>query len=596
MFYRKLLVVALCVSLLASCSMATFEAVANVTGEWGSTTEIPGGWYSVDYYAGYPVVAISNGHAVAVWIEANLTDPLDITRDIRASLSTEGVWGTATSIASGMDYWLEQPFVAIDSEGDAIVVWDQQNPDTGNISIYASICTDGAWATPKVISVPSVNAKIPCVAVNSYGDAIILWQQMNSDISCYSLYARTFSDGEWGTIQLASSPTAPRGAGDAQIKMNENGDAILVWDQTLPLTSNSAVYANTFEDGVWGAPTLIASDSTDSFCPSVTMNDDGDAIVAWFYGSISSIHNYSVYSKTLSDGEWGDKQLVGSGASYSSMLWGFNQNLVMDENGDAIALWADHNSTTDSSNITACMYQDGVWGTAQRISSGATDAGYPNTAIDDSGNATVVWIQRDPSTAIDPFYRVYACNYKEGAWGTPQIISYLTESIGVWAPDVAMDNNGDAVAVWYQYGPESDYLNGSICAAFLDSGNAVVTFSRSLTGSVVGAEGNAIGGATVKLADMETTTDSSGHFEFENVTAGSHTLTAEKDGYGKLTINVNVMKKTTKVGNLTMTVSGSGGSASSTSGNSIIMIVALAAIIEVAAVAAVVVKRRKRKV
>jgi hypothetical protein len=43
-------------------------------------------------------------------------------------------------------------------------------------------------------------------------------------------------------------------------------------------------------------------------------------------------------------------------------------------------------------------------------------------------------------------------------------------------------------------------------------------------------------------------------------------LTAEKDGYGKLTIKVNVVKKKNEVGDLTMTTSGNSGSAASVSG------------------------------
>ncbi|MDD1772269.1 MAG: carboxypeptidase-like regulatory domain-containing protein [Methanomassiliicoccales archaeon] len=586
---------ALCASLLASCFLATSEVEATEAGEWTSGIEIPGGWYSVDYYVGYPVVAISNDHAVAVWIEANVTDPLDITRDIRASISIDGSWSAATSISSGLDLLTEQPMVAIDSDGDALVVWDQINPDTQNISIFALSYSDGAWTTPIVVSVPSINAIYPRLAMSSYGDAIIVWQQMNSNLSCYSLYARSYSDGEWGTIQLASSSTAPYSAVDARVQMNENGDAILVWDQVQPVTYDFAVYANTFENGDWGTPTLIASDSTDSFAPSVAMDDNGNAVVTWFYGSTSNIYDYSVYSKTYSDGDWEDKQLIGSGAAFSTYLLS-NHNLVMDENGDAIAVWAEYNSTTESSNITACMYHDGVWGTVQRLSSGTTDANYPNTAMGDNGEASVVWVQRDLGNDNNSFYRIFACNYKDGAWGTPQIISYLTDSIGVWAPDIAMDHNGDAVAIWYQYGPESDYLNGSISAAFLDSGNAVVTYTRSVIGTVVDAEGNAISGVTVKLAGVVITTDSSGHFEFENVTAGSYVLTMEKDGFEKLTVDVNVVKKTTNVGDLTITELGSGGATSSISDTSMVMMVALAATIEVAAVALVVLIRKKRRI
>jgi hypothetical protein len=68
------------------------------------------------------------------------------------------------------------------------------------------------------------------------------------------------------------------------------------------------------------------------------------------------------------------------------------------------------------------------------------------------------------------------------------------------------------------------------------------------------AEGNMIANATVTLSNgMTTTTDAKGHFEFDNVTSGSYTMTVGKDGYQTVTQNVTAAAgETNEIGTLSL--------------------------------------------
>jgi len=74
------------------------------------------------------------------------------------------------------------------------------------------------------------------------------------------------------------------------------------------------------------------------------------------------------------------------------------------------------------------------------------DAYYPKIAIDANGNAVAVWSQYD-GTRLN----IWANRYVAGTgWGTAALIE--TDNAGAAVlPRVAMDANGNAIAVWVQF-------------------------------------------------------------------------------------------------------------------------------------------------
>ena len=88
-----------------------------------------------------------------------------------------------------------------------------------------------------------------------------------------------------------------------------------------------------------------------------------------------------------------------------------------------------------------------VWGTAVLIETdNAGDAGLPQVAVDGSGNAIAVWGQSDGTR-----YNIWANRYVVGTgWGTAGLIE--TNNAGdAGYPQVAVDGSGNAIAVWGQY-------------------------------------------------------------------------------------------------------------------------------------------------
>ena len=82
--------------------------------------------------------------------------------------------------------------------------------------------------------------------------------------------------------------------------------------------------------------------------------------------------------------------------------------------------------------------------------------------MDDNGNALIVWAQYDGSG----IRQVFKSEYRDGSWTHPADLSDNISPEGEHAvqPQVAMDNNGNAIIVWYQ-------SDGSNSQAFMSQYN-----------------------------------------------------------------------------------------------------------------------------
>ena len=120
--------------------------------------------------------------------------------------------------------------------------------------------------------------------------------------------------------------------------------------------------------------------------------------------------------------------------------------VAVNGNGNAMALWKQFNGV--NFDIWANRYDVGSdsWGTATLIENSSQDASEPWVAMDNSGNAMAVWRQSD---GVDPNPSIWANRYVVGqGWGTATLIE-LNPGFASF-PHVGFDNSGNAIVAWYQ--------------------------------------------------------------------------------------------------------------------------------------------------
>ena len=188
----------------------------------------------------------------------------------------------------------------------------------------------------------------------------------------------------------------------------------------------------------------ISSDG-DAYNPQVAMDDNGNALIVWMQSDGST---QQIYKSEYRDGVWTDPEDLDDHISPGGQH-AYNPQVAMDDNGNALIVWMQHNGTRQQ--IYKSEYRDGEWthptDLFNSISPDAGSANSPQVAMDDNGNALIVWPQSDGSN-----YQVFKSEYRDGAWTHPEDLDDNISQNGqdAYPSQVAMDDSGNAVIVWNQ--------------------------------------------------------------------------------------------------------------------------------------------------
>ena len=121
----------------------------------------------------------------------------------------------------------------------------------------------------------------------------------------------------------------------------------------------------------------------------------------------------------------------------------------MDNNGNAIITWMQSDGTNQQ--VFKAEYRSGAWtnpsSLTDNISPDGQPVSLPQVAMDDNGNAIITWPEYDGSN-----YQIFKSEYRSGAWTNPSSVTDNISPDGQPALDqqVAMSNKGTAVITWDQ--------------------------------------------------------------------------------------------------------------------------------------------------
>jgi len=154
---------------------------------------------------------------------------------------------------------------------------------SGSIDSNASVLTvlPKAWGAGALIETDNTgDASGPQIAIDANGNAMVVWVQ-DGDATAgqrFDAWARRYSAGQWGTAALIETGNLGSVSDDLQIAMDADGNAIAVWSQSNGSVPN--IWANRYTPGVgWGTATLIARTSALAYAPQIAIDDNNKAQV-----------------------------------------------------------------------------------------------------------------------------------------------------------------------------------------------------------------------------------------------------------------------------------------------------------------------------
>lgn len=415
-------------------------ALASCGGSSGGTPAVPapaaGGTAvlieSSDAGSAYDskIVIDINGNAIAVWIQSDGTRG-----NIWANRYTVNVgWGTALLIETDNTGNALNPQIAIDTNGNALAVWEQGDGLRQNI--WANRYTVGSgWGTAALIESDNGGAINPLIAVDANGNALAVWS------GGLNIWANRYTAGSgWGTAALIESNTGS--AGSPQIAIDASGNALAVWRQSDGTRDN--IWANRYIAGTgWGTAALIESDNLGAAgAPQIAINASGNAIALWQQSD--GTRNNIWANHYLASGGWGAATLIETDNVGSADF----PQIGIDSNGNALAVWQQDGdaSAVLTNDIWYNRYTVGSgWGMAALMETSASRAANPQIAMNAGGNAMVVWFQVD-GTRQNIFIRHYIAG---SGWAAVALAEIYNDGDSMY-PQIAINDNGKTMAVWEQ--------------------------------------------------------------------------------------------------------------------------------------------------
>jgi hypothetical protein len=395
--------------------------------------------------------------AISVWTLFNETNFI-----IQADNIVDGV-STITNLSeNGGD--ANVPQIAIDnSTGNAISVWTFNNGGEDN-KIQSSYYnkSSNSWSTPIDIS-PSANS--PTVSMDSNGDAICVW---DSGVILTSRYDK--SSNSWSTPrQLSLSGGIAENAGIAID--NTTGNAICVWyrfNGEGVRVIQASYY--TKSRNTWSAPKNLSSDTNSAIGPQIAIdNKTGNAICIWEYidnVNYKNVIQVSYYTKGRNT--WSTPKNISPVGEDSTEP----QIAIDNTTGDAMSVWINSSNTFNKGNtkefgvgiVMGSLYNKSknTWSEPMNLSLIGGYYSQPQIAIDNkTGNAISVWVSssllRASSNSGNNIIQASYYTKSKNTWSTPKNISVVGESCQ--EPQIAIDNTtGDAMSVWFCYN-EINYIS-----------------------------------------------------------------------------------------------------------------------------------------
>jgi IPT/TIG domain len=308
----------------------------------------------------------------------------------------------------GFETSVSPPQIAVDSQGEAIAVWQL---DRKGVVVGVEVAEKPAGAVWQGPTELSANSYQPTVAIDPAGDAVAVW--MHPAVSQPGEYMIQSSYRPAGGSWQAPVSISEEGhdASEPVVAIDPAGEVVALW--RAPEGKNMMVQAAVKPPrGAWRAPVDLTEAGRNSQQPSVAIDAEGEAVAVWERkkGSKETVQ----YAVKPSGGPWG-KGIPLSEAGNSL----FNAHVAMNAAGETIAVWALYNGADEV--LQSSAFQQGAWTPPITVGGPSQTGGEASIAVDVDGHAVAVWQQVTGPTQTTIFSSRYSF-----ARGAPPVIRRLS--------------------------------------------------------------------------------------------------------------------------------------------------------------------------
>jgi hypothetical protein len=341
--------------------------------------------------------------------------------------------------------------VAADRSGNAVYAWAAVEAATGISQVRTR--TRSAQGRPGAVvalSDPGVEAFDVRVAANGRGAAVFSWLEL--DAASGMLALKTRSRSSRGVLRPVADVSKPgTDVGEHQIAISGTGEAVLTWAGLDRATRQLRARARwRSAAGALGAVVDLGDPALDSLQSRVAIDARGVATLVWTQGDQASGRT-RVQTRTLSaDGVLGPVADLGEDLRSTAQA-----KVAVGEDGDAVFAWLVFDEVSVPSVVqTRARSRSGTLGPVVELSEPADQAWDPVVAVDDDGDAVLAWWIAGRTGA-----RVEARSRSARGTIGPRV-TLSDDADDGYEPQVAVDDNGDAVLTWLAFDRDGVRVQG----------------------------------------------------------------------------------------------------------------------------------------
>jgi hypothetical protein len=342
-------------------------------------------------------------HAVVVWRQGRPGG----TAILKSERLSDGSWLDPKSLddrLSSREEYATRPHVVMGGSGETLVTWDQWTGQNFGVQLARKLSEADPWELPRAtddIHSPKVfYSNEPHLALNTAGDAVVSWFQSNG--GPLMTYAAT-REGTTGELSIAHQEDflSPPGAPVDQHQrwnpypaLSEAGDIAITWAQEDGRGATPIYLATRAPGGDWQSPPVLSDSLSPASgigrCATPHFGPDGDLYVVWFQfeGAESGVY----LAHRAPDGSW---PLPGSSPLRLSAegRYAMNPTLALGRAGGGVVTWTESDGTTFRVVARTFDGMDALGETTQLSPEGAGDAWDPVVAVGPKDRTVVAWSQ-----------------------------------------------------------------------------------------------------------------------------------------------------------------------------------------------------------
>jgi hypothetical protein len=344
--------------------------------------------------------------------------------------------------------------VATDASGNFVVAWQSDGQDGSASGIFAQRFDANGNKVGAEVQVNSFTVGSQSnvdVAMDADGDFVVVWQSSGQDGSGDGIYAQRFTGaGVAAGAEFRVNTATGGNQAEADVAMDALGNFVVVWESTGQDGSGDGIYAQRYTNAGAAVGTEFRVNTItngDQQSATVGVDADGDFVVAWDNQGIDIRAQRYTSAGVATGSEIVVNSLVQSGVQTPS--------IAVDATGDFVVAWSNSNVASDvQAGVFARSFNSLGTALTSDLHINTTvvnDQTKPAVAVDATGNFVVVW---EDSALIGngqdgSLSGIFAQRYNSSGaeiGSEFRVNSYTTGAQN--SPAVAMTAAGDFVVAW----------------------------------------------------------------------------------------------------------------------------------------------------